>query len=64
MSVLVVVSLVSALVAVLSSVGGLLITLFKRGQAEGRAVEIMSQLTAITQDHETRIRVLETHRAS
>lgn len=62
MSAVVIISLVAALVAVLTSVGGLLTALYRRGQSEGRAVEIMSQLTAITQDHETRIRVLETHR--
>lgn len=52
----------AACVAVLVAISGLLIALYHRGQAEGRLMEILSQLTKIDQDHETRIRSLEASR--
>lgn len=50
---------ISAIVAVVVAIVGLLVALYHRGQSEGRLMEILSQLTKIDQDHETRIRSLE-----
>jgi signal transduction histidine kinase len=49
----------AAVISVLVAVSGLLVALYHRGQAEGRLMEILSQLTKIDQDHESRIRTLE-----
>lgn len=54
-------ALIAACVAVVVAVAGLFAALYKRGLAEGRLMEILSQLAKIDQDHETRIRALEAH---
>lgn len=59
MNVLAIVSIIGSMMAVAVSVAGLLAAIFKRGENEGRLTEILSQLTAMTADHEARLRALE-----
>lgn len=62
MSAIVIFTIVSSMVAVLVAMAGLLVSILKRGQNEGRLMEILSSLKMMMVDHETRIRSLESHR--
>jgi len=52
-------TMIGSMAAVLVAFTALLAALYRRGQNEGRLTEILSQLTAMTHDHETRLRALE-----
>jgi hypothetical protein len=61
-NVTIVATLVMACVAMIVAVTSALIGVYKRGQNEGRLTEILSQLTAMSADHEARLRTLEKSR--
>ena len=52
-------AVLSAAIALLVAVTSSVTTLYKRGQNEGRLTEILSQLTTMSADHESRLRALE-----
>ena len=57
-------TMIGSMVAVVVAIAALLAALYKRGQNEGRMTEILSQLTTMAQDHETRLRTLERVKAA
>lgn len=63
MNTVVLLSALGSIASLLVAVAAIFTAVYKRGQQEGRVTEILSQLTTMMADHETRLRTLEKARA-